>query len=236
MYRMHPQTLRIIGLLRDGAIGQPRLIQASFGYEKPFDARSRYFAPGLGGGGILDVGGYCTSMARLIAGVAAGLPFREPDTVQGAALLACTGVDEIAVATLGFPDGLLAQLSVSVSLAQENIVRITGTERLLEVPLALVLQRQAGRPVQPAAPGPAVAGWTGRGDRRRDPRLALRDRGGRGRKPRSTSGSRGRRVPDARPRGPAWAGRTRWATCGRWTDGAGRWAWRTLPVAVAGGQ
>ena len=133
MYRVHPQTMRIIALLREGAIGQPRLVQASFGYAKPFDAQSRYFAPGLGGGGILDVGGYCTSMARLVAGAAAGLPFSEPDTVQGLALLGRSGVDEVAVATLGFPGGLLAQLSVSVSLAQENIVRITGTERQLEV-------------------------------------------------------------------------------------------------------
>ena len=134
MYRVHPQTLRIIELLRDGAIGQPRLIQASFGYEKPFDPHSRYYAPGLGGGGILDVGCYCTSMARLLAGVAANLPFCEPETLQAAAHLGRSSVDEVAVATLGFPGGLLAQLSVSVALAQENVVRITGTERQLEVP------------------------------------------------------------------------------------------------------
>ena len=133
MYRVQPQTLRIIELLRDGAIGQPRLIQASFGYEKPFDPHSRYYAPELGGGGILDVGGYCTSMVRLIAGVANNLPFCEPETVQGGAILGRSGVDELAVATLRFPGGLLAQISVSVALAQENIVRITGSERQLEV-------------------------------------------------------------------------------------------------------
>ena len=134
MYRVHPQTLRIIKLLRDGAIGKPRLIQVSFGYEKPFDPQSRYFAPALGGGGILDVGGYCTSMVRLIAGVAANLPFCEPETVQGTAIIGRSGIDEVALATLRFPGDVLAQISVSVSLAQENILRITGTERQLEVP------------------------------------------------------------------------------------------------------
>ena len=133
MYRVHPQTAHLVELLRAGAIGEPRLIQASFGYHKPFDAGSRYFDAGLGGGGILDVGGYCTSMARLIAGVAHGLPFLDPETVQAAARIGVSLVDEVSVATLGFAGGILAQLSVSVALAQENVVRITGTERQLEL-------------------------------------------------------------------------------------------------------
>ena len=133
MYRVHPQTHRLVALLRAGAIGAPRLIQASFGYSKPFDAASRYFSPALGGGGILDVGGYCTSMARLVAGVARGLPFCDPDQVQGAGIVGRSLVDEIAVATLRFPGDMLAQLSVAISLAQENAVRITGTERQVEI-------------------------------------------------------------------------------------------------------
>ncbi len=133
MYRVHPQTLRLVELLRSGAIGEPRLVQAGFGFWKPFDPSARHFAPGLGGGAILDVGGYCTSMARLAAGVAQGLPFLDPAEVQGAALVGASGVDEVAVATLRFPGGVLAQLSVGVSLAQENAVRIYGTEGQVEV-------------------------------------------------------------------------------------------------------
>ncbi len=133
MYRVHPQTAKLVALLRSGAIGEPRLIQASFGYHKPFDASSRYFDAGLGGSGILDVGGYSASMARLVAGVAHDLPFPDPQTVQAAARIGTSLVDEVSVATLGFRGGILAQLSVSVSLAQENVVRITGTERQLEL-------------------------------------------------------------------------------------------------------
>jgi predicted dehydrogenase len=133
MYRVHPQTRRLIELLRSGAIGEPRLVQAGFGYWKPFDPSARHFAPALGGGAILDVGGYCASMARLVAGVAQGLPFLDPSEVQGAALLGASGVDEVAVATLRFPGDILAQLSVGVSLAQENAVRIYGTKGQVEV-------------------------------------------------------------------------------------------------------
>lgn len=133
MYRVHPQTRRLVELLRSGAVGEPRLVQAGFGYWKPFDASARHFSPALGGGGILDVGGYCASMARLVAGVARGLPFLDPEEVQGAALFGASGVDEVAVATLRFPGGVLAQLSAGVSLAQENAVRIYGTEGQVEV-------------------------------------------------------------------------------------------------------
>lgn len=133
MYRVHPQTLRLVELLRSGAIGEPRLVQAGFGYWKPFDPEARHFDPALGGGAILDVGGYCASMARLVAGVSRGLPFLDPAEVQGAALFGASGVDEVATAALRFPGGVLAQLSAGISLAQENAVRIYGTEGQVEV-------------------------------------------------------------------------------------------------------
>ena len=71
MYRLHPQTARIIDLISSGLIGGVRLIRSSFGFNmgtvKP---EHRLFANALAGGGILDVGGYPVSMARLIAGAA----------------------------------------------------------------------------------------------------------------------------------------------------------------------
>jgi len=134
MYRVHPLTHRLVSLLRDGVVGEPRLVQAAFGYWKPFDPAARHFAPELGGGGILDVGGYCTSMARLVAGIGAGRPFLDPEEVQAMVRRGGSGVDEIAIATMRFPGGMLAQLSTAVSLAQENAVRIYGTERMLEIP------------------------------------------------------------------------------------------------------
>ena len=87
----------------------------------------------LTGGGILDVGCYPVSMARLIAGAANGKPFLEPETVSGVAHLGQSGVDEWAAAVLKFPGGILAEVSCSVSLAQDNVLRILGTEGRIEV-------------------------------------------------------------------------------------------------------
>lgn len=136
MYRLHPQTSRLIDIIRSGAIGDIRLIRSSFGFAMPpgTPPDHRLYANDLAGGGILDVGGYPVSMARLLAGVAAGQPFLEPDRVHGVAQLGATGVDEWASLVLGFPNGIIAELSCSVSLAQENVLRVYGTRGYLEVP------------------------------------------------------------------------------------------------------
>jgi len=134
MYRSHPQTAKLVELVRSGAIGEVRLIQAAFGYNKPFDPAARAYAQSLGGGGILDVGCYCTSMARLIAGVASGQAVAEPTKVTASGHLGQTGVDEWTAAILEFPGGIIAQVSTSVALPQENAVRIMGTEGRIEVP------------------------------------------------------------------------------------------------------
>ena len=72
MYRCHPQTAKLVELIRRGVIGEVRAVQATFGFHASYDLDGRLLKRSLGGGGILDVGCYCVSMARLVAGVAQG--------------------------------------------------------------------------------------------------------------------------------------------------------------------
>ncbi|MES0198076.1 aldo/keto reductase [Mesorhizobium sp. M0011] len=135
MYRLHPQTLKLVELIRSGVIGEIRMIKSSFGFAMPrFMPEHRLYANDLAGGGILDVGGYPVSMVRLIAGAAAGKPFAEPDKVVGTAHLGQSGVDEWASALLHFPGGIVAEVSCSISLNQDNVLRILGTKGRIEVP------------------------------------------------------------------------------------------------------
>ena len=53
--------------------------------------------------------------------------------VAGVARLGESGVDEWASAVLAFPNGILAEVSCSVSLQQENVLRVLGTEGRIEV-------------------------------------------------------------------------------------------------------
>jgi aryl-alcohol dehydrogenase-like predicted oxidoreductase len=134
MYRCHPQTDRLVELIRDGAIGHVRVIQASFGIDFPFDPQHRAFASALGGGGILDLGCYPVSTARLIAGAATGRPFAEPIEVQGAGHIGEARTDEYAAATLVFPEAIIAQIFTAMRLQGDNHLRILGTEGSIVVP------------------------------------------------------------------------------------------------------
>lgn len=135
MYRCHPQTAKVVELIRSGVLGRIGLVQAAFGFANPFDAKNRFWDKSLGGGGILDVGCYPVSFARLVAGADSGLPFANPIAVSGAVHLhASSEVDAWAAATLQFESGMVAQVSTSICLMQDNAARVYGTEGWLHVP------------------------------------------------------------------------------------------------------
>ncbi len=144
MYRCHPQTKKLVEILRSGIIGDIRVIQATFSFQAQFNLESRLFNNELGGGGILDVGCYCTSMARLVAGIAAGKEISEPAELKGCGHLGITGVDEWAVAVARFPGDIVALLSTGVAIAQENVVRIFGTKGYILVPSPWVVLPEGG--------------------------------------------------------------------------------------------
>jgi predicted dehydrogenase/diketogulonate reductase-like aldo/keto reductase len=140
MYRCHPLTQRVADLVREGAIGELRHVQASFSYHAPHNAESRTWANALGGGGILDVGGYPMSYARLLAGAAAGRPFLDPERVAGVGHLHPeTGIDVHATAVVRFAGGITGELFTGVGVHQEQIVRVYGTEGWLAVPSPYVV-------------------------------------------------------------------------------------------------
>ena len=114
MYRCHPLLHRLLTLLKDGAIGAIRHVRADFGFRIARMPEHRLFNLTLGGGSILDVGGYPVSFARLIAGVVEGTPFAEPIGLTGNGLIGPTGVDELATADLTFRSGLTASVTSAI--------------------------------------------------------------------------------------------------------------------------
>jgi predicted dehydrogenase/aryl-alcohol dehydrogenase-like predicted oxidoreductase len=144
MYRCSPQTLKLVELLRAKAVGEVRVIRASFSFHAGFNPESRIFANALGGGGILDVGCYPVSLARLVAGIALGKDFADPIEVKGCGHLGATGVDEWAAATLRFPGEIVAQVATGVSVTQDNAAQVFGTEGNILVPWPWIPSREGG--------------------------------------------------------------------------------------------
>jgi predicted dehydrogenase len=131
MYRCHPQTEKVVQLIRDDAIGKVRMIHASFSLNRPFDPKHRLFSKALGGGGILDIGLYPVSFSRLVAGAACGKHFVEPLEIKGAGHIGKTGVDEWAVAILKFPGEIFAEVRCSTRVEGETAARVYGTQGYL---------------------------------------------------------------------------------------------------------
>ncbi len=134
MYRCHPQTAKIVELVSSGALGTIKAIEATFSFQAGFDPNSRIYNLDLGGGGILDVGCYAASFARLVAGAANGKPFAEPLELKALGVLGETGADHYTVAVARFEGDIVAQLQTGVSLNGGGACRIIGERATLRVP------------------------------------------------------------------------------------------------------
>ena len=128
MYRCHPQTVAVRRAVADGAIGQLRLVRASFCYRTTKIAGNVRFDRRLGGGCLMDVGCYCVSLARTLAGA-------EPTAVSAAARFGPGGVDVGLVGTLAFAGGTLASFTCGMDVQADNTAYVCGTDGYLEVPV-----------------------------------------------------------------------------------------------------
>jgi D-xylose 1-dehydrogenase (NADP+, D-xylono-1,5-lactone-forming) len=117
MWRHHPQAGVARSLVEDGAIGRLRYVRTTFSFELR-DLQNIRMAPGLDGGALMDVGAYCVSGARLLAG--------EPERVLGEQVLGPTGVDVDFHGTLRFPKDVVAQFDASFSLPKRQRLEAVG--------------------------------------------------------------------------------------------------------------
>ncbi len=144
MYRCHPQIARVLEIIASGEIGALRHIKTNFGFDAKLNPTLRLYDRNLGGGGILEVGGYPVSLARLVAGAAAGLAIAEPVTVKGAGIVGTTGVDEVAYGLLNFANGFTAEIGCAIARNMDNNAFIYGEKGTLELVDPWVPGRNSG--------------------------------------------------------------------------------------------
>ena len=168
MYRCHPQIARVLEIIASGEIGVPHHIKTHFGFDAPYKPNSRLYDMALGGGAILDVGGYPVSLARLIAGAATGAAFANPVTVKGMGILAETGVDAVAYGLLTFASGFTAEIATACGRTMDSRAVISG-------PLGQIIIDDPWVPGRNAGPSDATihvtVGKETRSEVLRDPRM-----------------------------------------------------------------
>ncbi|MFG1675506.1 Gfo/Idh/MocA family protein [Micromonospora sp. NPDC049282] len=124
--RTNPLVLRLLELIRDGAIGEVTHVRADFGAAGPFPPEHRMRNRELGGGALLDLGVYPLGLAHLVLGT--------PQHVQAWARLSPEAVDENTGIVLGWDSGAVATLSCGMVGATAITASITGTTGRIDLP------------------------------------------------------------------------------------------------------
>ena len=124
--RCNPAILRMVDLIKDGAIGEVTTVQADFGVAGPFPPEHRMRARALGGGALLDLGIYPISLAHLILGA--------PDHIRSWAKLGPEGVDENTGIIFGYDSGAVATLTTGMVGQTPVAASITGTTGRIDLP------------------------------------------------------------------------------------------------------
>jgi predicted dehydrogenase len=124
MWRHHPQTARLAALVRERAVGELRLVRATFAFAlaRAGDVR---LDVALDGGSLMDVGCYCVSALRLLAG--------EPERVTGERVLGPGGVDVRFAGAARFPGAVLGLLDCGFDTAPRHEIEVVGSEGTLRV-------------------------------------------------------------------------------------------------------
>lgn len=128
MYLHHPQTRKVLEMVRGGELGQVQLITSWFSfYLPPEDADNIRLSPDLGGGALWDVGVYPNSLAIAMAG-------ERPAEVWAQHTVGASGVDVRMVGQLRFANGIVAQVASGFRMPHRRIAHIVGDAGSLTLP------------------------------------------------------------------------------------------------------
>ena len=123
--RFIPAIRRVVELVADGAVGEVKHVQATYGNHVPYDIKSRLFDPARAGGALLDLGVYPLTFAWLFLGA--------PDRVDAAARFR-NGADLSTHLLLTHSGGASASLGCSMEIDLPAEGSVYGTEGTIVVP------------------------------------------------------------------------------------------------------
>jgi predicted dehydrogenase len=131
MYGFHPLTKRVKQMVADGALGEVRAVNATFCCRTP-DPDDFRLKREMGGGATLDVGSYCVSIIRAIAG-------EEPDDVEATAVFSGEGgVDLRLAGVMRFSSGAVASFVCALTPEFGASYEVFGSAGRIMVPQGTV--------------------------------------------------------------------------------------------------
>ena len=133
MSLFHRRYQQALAMAREGHLGQLRFIHANFTFPAG-DPENYRWRPELGGGSLLDVGGYCLTPILELA-------VRPPRRLAATAIMAESGVDSSFAGWLDF-GGLAATFMVSFEAPEAQVLELTGTRARLRIERAFTAGRE----------------------------------------------------------------------------------------------
>ena len=141
MFRFHKQIAEIADMVARGDIGDVRLYRIAFGFPKRAEGDFRYNKQ-LGGGALLDCGGYTLKLANILLGGNAEVKTSRLNVPKG------YDVDLYGNATLENAAGVVAQVAFGMDNAYKCELEVWGskgvirTNRILTAPVGFVPQAE----------------------------------------------------------------------------------------------
>ena len=141
--RFLPAYEELMHLVDDGAIGEPQLVEADFGFRvAEIDATHRLFDRAQGGGALLDLGIYPLNLAFQVLG--------HPTEVRAVGAIGSTGVDEQTAMVMRHGGDTISVCKAAIRASYPCTARIAGTAGSIAIPAFmhcpqhLVVQTTAG--------------------------------------------------------------------------------------------
>jgi len=119
MFRHNPQTKRLRQLVDEGMIGDVRVVRSCFSFSL-YDAENIRLRTDVEGGSLMDVGCYCVSGSRLLAG--------EPEQVYAQQFVGPSGTDWVFTGTMRFPGDVFAQFDCGTALPERDELEAIGSD------------------------------------------------------------------------------------------------------------
>jgi predicted dehydrogenase len=127
MWRFHAQTDELVRLVREGAVGELRVVRAAFGFGGISGTENVRLQTALEGGALMDVGCYCVSALRLLCG--------EPLRVSGEQVLGGDGgIDIRFTGSLRFEGDVLGLFDCGMDVHRRHSIEVVGSDGTILVP------------------------------------------------------------------------------------------------------
>ena len=126
--RYFPAMVELRRLITEGSIGDVKYVNVAFSFRRQPLITARLVEPKLGGGGILDLGVYVLNFASMVFGG------EQPESIHACGQLTEEGTDELAVITLVYKGGRIAQLTCGTAYNIPCQAVVCGTKGEVKIP------------------------------------------------------------------------------------------------------